>query len=156
EYLEGYKLGECWNDVLGCLMVWEGRGGFKDLKGAKNRLPSDRCPAEVVLWIKFYQHTHPEIATAGLRRFADEWWSWWKAMQLAWWVVDDVVGPLGDEYRVGLRGDWEVLSKRGQNGHVSPLTGLVWWGDCVDDDVELRREWAWALEECHHALLNLL
>ncbi|PBK66645.1 hypothetical protein ARMSODRAFT_1021094 [Armillaria solidipes] len=151
EYLEGYKLGERWNDVLGCLMVWEGRGGFRDLKGAKHRHLS-----EVASWIKFYQRTHPEIMQAGLWRFADEWWSWWKRMQPAWRVVDDVVGPLGDEYRVGLGGDWEVLSKRGQNGHVSPLAALVWWGDSVGDDVDLRREWAWALEECHHTLLNLL
>ncbi|PBK66558.1 hypothetical protein ARMSODRAFT_890310 [Armillaria solidipes] len=122
----------------------------------KLRLPSEGRPPEVASWIKFYRRIHPDITPGELQRFADEWWSWWKGMQPAWQSVDDVVSPLGDEYRVRLGGDWEVLLKRGKNGHVSPLAGLAWWGDLVGDDVELKREWALALEKCHHALLNLL
>ncbi|SJL16804.1 uncharacterized protein ARMOST_20333 [Armillaria ostoyae] len=155
-YLEGYKLGERWNNVLGCWTVWEGRGGFKDLKGAKNRLPSNGRPAEVAAWIKFYRRIKLTIAPAEVRRFADKWWSWWKGMQLEWHNVGDVEGPLRDEFRGELGRDWEVLAKRGQNRHVSPLASLAWWGDSVGDDVEMQREWAWAVEECHHTLLNLL
>ncbi|KAK0215316.1 hypothetical protein EDD85DRAFT_962688 [Armillaria nabsnona] len=127
-----------------------------NLKGAKQRLPADGCLPEVASWIKFYRCTYPKFRQAELWRFTDEWWSWWKKMQLVWHIIDDVVGPLGDKYRVALGGDWEVLSKRGQNGHVSLLAALVWWGNCIGDNVALRKEWVWALEECHHALLNLL
>ncbi|KAK0430106.1 hypothetical protein EV421DRAFT_1744482 [Armillaria borealis] len=61
-----------------------------------------------------------------------------------------------DEFRGELGGDWEVLAKQSQNRHVSPLAGLVWWGDSVGNDAEMQREWAWTVEECHHMLLNLL
>ncbi|KAK0235661.1 hypothetical protein EDD85DRAFT_791122 [Armillaria nabsnona] len=54
-YLEGYDHGVRWKDVLGCLMVWEGRRGFKDLKGAKHGLLPTGCPTEVGPWIKNYR-----------------------------------------------------------------------------------------------------
>ncbi|KAK0488276.1 hypothetical protein EDD18DRAFT_1110253 [Armillaria luteobubalina] len=77
--------------------------------------------------------------------------------ELEWCNIVAVEGPLGDECRGPLEGDWEGLVKHGQNGYVSPIACLAWWGQAVGDgDVELHRNWELALEECHHVLLNLL
>ncbi|PBK94552.1 hypothetical protein ARMGADRAFT_927823, partial [Armillaria gallica] len=53
-------------------------------------------------------------------------------------------------------GDWSGLVMRGQNGFVSPVACLAWWGKAIGDEMELCMEWEGALEECHHVLLNLL
>ncbi|SJL16932.1 uncharacterized protein ARMOST_20464 [Armillaria ostoyae] len=134
-YLESYDLGPHWGDVLGCLMVLEGRAGFDELKGAKFGLPSAGHPAEVGVWIKNYRRKHPKIS---LPKFADEWWIWWKGMQPDWHNVMDVDGALGEAYRGGIGGDWECLWKSGQNGFVSLLACLAWWGQVVRDDAVLR------------------
>ncbi|PBK59708.1 hypothetical protein ARMSODRAFT_898953 [Armillaria solidipes] len=152
-YLESYDLGARWGDVLGCLMVLEGRAGFDELKGAKFGLPSAGRPAEVGVWIKNYRRKHPKIS---LPKFADEWWIWWKGMQPDWRNVMDVDGVLGEAYRGGIGGDWECLRKSGQNGFVSPLACLAWWGQAVRNDAVLRGGWNDALEDVHHVLINLL
>ncbi|KAK0439645.1 hypothetical protein EV421DRAFT_1713175 [Armillaria borealis] len=155
-YLEGYDHGTQWKDVLGCLMVWEGRGGFKDLKGAKHGLPPTGRPMEVGPWIKNYRWTKPEVTAETLRRFANDWWTWWKRFQPTWQNTGDMEGPLTSDHQPGLGGDWSSLVKRGQNGFMSPVACLAWWGEAVGDETELRMEWEGALEECHHVLLNLL
>ncbi|PBK94553.1 hypothetical protein ARMGADRAFT_1079237 [Armillaria gallica] len=97
-YSEGYNHGTRWKDVLGCLMVWKGRGGFKDLKGVKHRLLPTGCPAEVGPWIKNYRWTKPEITAGTLHCFADDWWRWWKQIQPTWQNIGDVEGPLTNEH----------------------------------------------------------
>ncbi len=138
--------------MLGCLMVLEGRAGFQELKGAKNGLPSVGHLMEVGVWIKNYQRIHPKIALPG---FAKQWWNWWK-MQPDWHNAMDVNRPLGEAYRGGTGGDWGSLQKTGQNGFISPLACLAWWGWVLSDDVVLRGEWNDALEDVHHVLINLL
>ncbi len=152
-YLESYNLGPCWGDMLGCLMVLEGRAGFEELKGAKFRLLSAGRPVEVGMWIKNYRHKHPKIS---LPKFADEWWIWWKGMQPYWCNVRDVDGTLGEVYRGSIGGNWECLWKSGQNGFVSLLACLAWWGQAVRNDAVLRGGWDDALEDVHHVLINLL
>ncbi|PBK82456.1 hypothetical protein ARMGADRAFT_946594 [Armillaria gallica] len=95
-YFEDYELGKRWKDTLGCWSVWEGRGGFVDLKGAKYSLSVTGHPEEVGVWIKNYQRIKPEITS--IRTFADAWWTWWKCLQPEWRGAGDGKGEMGCEY----------------------------------------------------------
>ncbi len=80
-------------------------------------------------------------------------------MQPEWRGIHIVEGAaVGPEFRMTLEGDWDCLKKTGQNGFVSVLACLAWWGEAMNGEPssELCSEWETALEECHHVIVSLL
>ncbi|PBK81203.1 hypothetical protein ARMGADRAFT_872049, partial [Armillaria gallica] len=106
--------------------IWEGHGGFLELKGAKYSLPLKGHPEEVGMWIKHYQRIRPKIAS--ICEFADTWWIWWRDMQPEWHNANNGEGVMGSKYQAAIERDWGKLVKQGPNGFTSPLAGLLWWG----------------------------
>ncbi|KAK7006051.1 hypothetical protein R3P38DRAFT_2556461, partial [Favolaschia claudopus] len=56
-------------------------------------------------------------------KFEQNWWQWWAKLQPHWRVRDR-----GPSERFIVKKDWESLRVPGQNGMVSVLATLYWWG----------------------------
>ena len=53
-------------------------------------------------------------------------------------------------------GDWEPLRRPGQNGLVSVLAALFYWGLAVNDDPRRMKEWISAVKDCEIVFQQLL
>ncbi|PBK63604.1 hypothetical protein ARMSODRAFT_894109 [Armillaria solidipes] len=142
-YLGEYNLGEGWEATLRCWTILEGRSNFEDLKGGKNTLPKVGRPDLVESWIKSARRPHPEVKAEDIMLFAEDWWGWWKAIQPEWRNTGSVRGPLNASHRVGATGDWNVLDKPDQNGLLSVLACLAWWGETVFESETAEVEAGW-------------
>ncbi|KAJ7704261.1 hypothetical protein B0H16DRAFT_1346804 [Mycena metata] len=90
----------------------------------------------------------PNIGTSA--EFATEWWTWWGLLQPAW-RTRDAKNPLRF-LRTGYpatHGDWGVLRQPGQNGVLSLVAGVYWWGKklLVENRSEDRESWEEAVAD---------
>ncbi len=69
-----------------------------------------------------------------------------------------IEGAISPECQESIDRDWDSLKKAGQNGFVSALASLAWWGNIVSAGScsNLRSKWEAALEECYHVFVSLL
>jgi hypothetical protein len=90
--------------------------------------------------------------------FDKRWWSWWKGLQPPSRQVAAVEGLLSGDHRlVEVEEDWDVLRKHGQNGFLTVLSTLTWWGGSINGKpVENFASWLAAVNEVHWVLLRLL
>ncbi len=75
--------------------------------------------------------------------------------------VEGIHGPLKACHQTGM-GDWSVLDKPGQNGLLSVLAGLTWWGETMYKsemavvDARWQVEWECAMEDMHYVMVAML
>ncbi len=82
-------------------------------------------------------------------------------MQPAWRNIGVKEGPLGLEDRFQGGNDWSKLNKPGQNGLLSVLAALAWWGQGIQKTMGanaamLCRSWEAALDDFWWVLVALL
>ncbi|KAJ7829917.1 hypothetical protein B0H13DRAFT_1655418 [Mycena leptocephala] len=98
-------------------------------------------------------------AIGDLKRFGESWWKWWEELQPSWRVQDGDAGKFKRRaYPVALVSNWKTLRAPGQNGVLSVVASLYWWGKKVqiageDDD---RESWAEAVADVEWMLHGLL
>ncbi len=82
-------------------------------------------------------------------------------MQPEWRGVEGICGPLKACHWTGT-GDWSVLDKPGQNGLLSVLMGLTWWGETMYKsemaviDACWWAEWECTMEDVHDVMVTML
>ena len=113
-------------------------------------------PEEVSWWINCGRKREPTIKNVDA--FDKHWWSWWKGLQPPSRQVAAAEGLLGSEHRlVEAQEDWDVLRKHGQNGFLTVLSTLAWWGGSINGKpLENFASWLAAVDEVHWVLLHLL
>jgi hypothetical protein len=155
--LKDASLGDEWEVLLQSYVDLEARSGFDNPRGTNRALGSRGRPSEVDWWIGRARKRMPTIKdpTALARSF----WAWWKGLQPSWREASDVSGPLTSAHRV-INGDWAVLDRPGQNGFLSVLAVLSWWGRAVVVDegsaVLLSHEWREACADVQWVMQSML
>ncbi|KAL0958882.1 hypothetical protein HGRIS_014198 [Hohenbuehelia grisea] len=125
-------LGEAFVELLQAYIDLEATYGF--VKGNPSEsLPKNERPAEVGKWIGNGRRSEPLVDD--LLTFDIAAWRWWKVLQPAWRQVQDIEGPLTVQHREG-NGDWSCLRVPGQNGFLSVVVVLTWWGSTVSCTID--------------------
>lgn len=99
----------------------------------------------------------PEIGEVS--DFGSSWWAWWESLQPAW-RNRDVENPSRfrrDAYPKGTSGEWETLRHPGQNGVLSLVASLYWWGKRLspESDVKIRESWEEAVADVQWMIQGL-
>ncbi|KAK6997417.1 hypothetical protein R3P38DRAFT_2797729 [Favolaschia claudopus] len=147
-------VGDCFNHLL---IAWAGLeqtySWVKKAPSGRSSLGTTGRPSQVALWIgagrglrggPMREGAGPTIGS--VVKFEETWWQWWSALQPAWRVRDG--GHPGrfsrEEYGGKTREDWETLRAPGQNGMLSVVAALYWWGVKLVKriDGEEKRTWA--------------
>ena len=127
-----------------------------DIGGSMSGFRKGDRPDKVSWWIGHGCEHEPTIKN--IDTFDKHWWSWWKGLQPLSRQVANVEGLLGGNHRlVEVQEDWDVLRKHGQNGFLTILSTLAWWGSSINGKpVENFTSWLAAVNEVHWVLLCLL
>jgi hypothetical protein len=131
----------------------ETRAKFVNPKGAMHALSSDKRPTEVEWWIGRARKLQPAIKN--IPKFETSFWAWWKALQPRWREVGDVPGVLTHAHRQG-DGDWSELDKPGQNGFLTVISLLSWWGQALRGGSLGMVEWQAAADDVNWVLTQML
>ncbi|KAJ8515006.1 hypothetical protein ONZ45_g7536 [Pleurotus djamor] len=121
-----------WGTLLATFVQLEASTNFENPGGPQYAISSEHRPAEVQHWIARAQK--PEVEIHQFDEFADEWWTWWRALQPAWRNVADFDNCLQADHRkfdlsISEAPDaWPSLDKPGQNSFLSIIATLRWWG----------------------------
>lgn len=87
--------------------------------------------------------------------FAEQWWTWWSALNPEWRERDTYTGRI----IVGGNGDgdesWGDFHRPGQCGMLTILSCLLWWSGKILSE-EQRKPWTAALEDVNWVLKQLL
>ncbi|KAJ7073546.1 hypothetical protein B0H15DRAFT_792692 [Mycena belliarum] len=136
------SLGGCYNEVLEEWARVE-RGYNWDMNKGGRGLSKAGRPAEVSAWVTAARGLRkgalangvgPEIKL--LSDFDMTWWSWWGNLQPGW-RRKDMQTPgrfVRDTYPEDGRDTWDTLRHPGQNGVLSLVATLYWWGMKVAAD----------------------
>jgi hypothetical protein len=151
--LKEANLGEKWEDLLVKYVAIETQVKFINPKGAMHALSLDKCPTEVEWWIGRARKLQPAIKN--IPKFETSFWAWWKALQPRWREVRDVPGVLTHAHRQG-DGDWSELDKPGQNGFLTVISLLSWWGQALRGGSLGMVEWQAATDDVNWVLTQML
>ncbi|TRM56386.1 hypothetical protein BD626DRAFT_413931 [Schizophyllum amplum] len=124
-------LGKEYMCLLRAWCALESANGFEVGKGNKAKTSAPK-PALLNTWIHAGRAGRvkkmPVVSDADT--FAMEMWAWWASLQPEWRDVD-AAGRREPEREVR-DGDWgSALEVRGQNGMLSVVACLCWWGDVL-------------------------
>ncbi|KAJ7678248.1 hypothetical protein DFH06DRAFT_975852 [Mycena polygramma] len=158
------ELGDTYNGLLRLLIGVERSYGF--IVGSPRGLTSTNRPIQVSKWVGqgrglrggwMSNGVGPTIDSVAV--FDAEWWKWWGAMQPGWRVKD--VGTPGrftrGTYAAADKANWASLRHPGQNGIVSLVATLYWWGKAVQKGGREEREsWAEAVADVKWMVKGLL
>ncbi|KAJ7204377.1 hypothetical protein GGX14DRAFT_368798 [Mycena pura] len=117
------------------------------------KLATESRPAEVALWIKRYRTSPVHIKNVGA--FENKWWTWWALNQPMW------RGRCADgrpEKVDTLGKSWGNLAVYRQNGLLSVVATLYWWG-CMEqtrDTGDISAGWLDAVRDMAWVMAELL
>ena len=153
--LKNKNIGPIFSALLPLYVELESCTNF-DIGGTTTGFRKGNRPDEVTWWIGHGREREPTIKNIDV--FDKRWWSWWKGLQPPSRQVAAVEGLLsGDHHLVEVEEDWDVLHKHGQNGFLTVLSTLTWWGGSINGKpVENFASWLAAVNEVHWVLLCLL
>ncbi|KAJ6475026.1 hypothetical protein C8R47DRAFT_938350, partial [Mycena vitilis] len=147
------ELGVHYRALVAALIALETKYGFDPQNNGQ--LPSTSRPPQVYSWIRGGRGTKlkfpPSINNVG--EYADLWQEWWNSLQPAWREQDDDGEWKQDEVA---KGDdvWDPLEAPGQNGCLSVVASLYFWGLCKKRADGLEERWeravldaTWMLEQ---------
>ncbi|KAK7018521.1 hypothetical protein R3P38DRAFT_2784330 [Favolaschia claudopus] len=160
-------VGDCFNNLL---VAWADLERAylwvkKPLTGRSSLSAANR-PSQVALWIgagrglrggPMSKGAGPTIGS--VVKFEQNWWAWWASLQPPW-RVRDAGHPerfSREEYGAKTSEDWDTLRAPGQNGMLSVIATLYWWGVKLKDKVdgEEKRSWVEAVCDVKWMILGL-
>ncbi|KAJ7856843.1 hypothetical protein B0H14DRAFT_2257617, partial [Mycena olivaceomarginata] len=133
------NLGAHFNAAVAAWMRIEAASKFQNPKEA---LSSKGRPKIIADWIGGGQgQKQAALVVKNGKKFGKEWWKWWDGLQPEWRLRrEDGLGLTGENSGEGEWGDTQLIYW-GQNGTLSIVAGLFFWGLAVMNDSELRGEW---------------
>lgn len=146
--LTAEDLGSDWRGLIIAWLKFE--EGFEFVKSGPS-LPTSHRPTAVSSWIQRTRRPNFRPDLDNLRAFEDSFWSWWKTLQPEWRSDDDsgmLKRPKG--------GDWDVLRISGQNGLLSVIAALCFWGMAAAGSSADVERWSAAVTDVHYALCQLI
>ncbi|KAJ7238446.1 hypothetical protein C8J57DRAFT_1086897 [Mycena rebaudengoi] len=118
-------------------------------------LPMEKRPGEIHQWIRGGrgQKTKKPIIVRDAAKYSEQWNAWWSSLQPKWRLKR----PDGRWCHEGEYGySWDTLDFPGQNGCLSVVAGLFFWGCAVNFEVEGESaEWDYAVQDVYWILDGL-
>ncbi|KAJ6459356.1 hypothetical protein C8R47DRAFT_994709, partial [Mycena vitilis] len=116
---------------------------FENPKGVS--LPSPSRPEHVHRWIRAARgRRKANLVIEKVAAYRSEWWEWWGSLQPQWRSKEtDGSWVIGGEYGK----DWDSLSYWGENGVLSVVAALYFWGCCVQDNDHDLEQWECAVND---------
>ncbi|KAI5824190.1 hypothetical protein K523DRAFT_192053, partial [Schizophyllum commune Tattone D] len=126
----------------------EATNNFAIGKGSKARVDVPK-PALLRDWIQAGRASRskkmPKVVK--IDDFARQMWSWWAAMQPEWRKIDST-GRAAPSRDITGTGWGSALEVRGQNGMLSLVAGVCWWGLALErETIERCRSWMYFMED---------
>ncbi|KAJ7666861.1 hypothetical protein DFH06DRAFT_984501, partial [Mycena polygramma] len=143
-YLAARDLGCHYTSLLKTLVRLEESQGFE--KEHPGLPKSKKRPKEVGVWIRgargIKMKSLPTVDN--VVAYGDQWYSWWDELQPAW-------RQRGEDGRLITGGkygtEWGHLDCAGQNGNISIVAALYFWGAAAMHTEETRAVWNDAVED---------
>ncbi|KAJ7030236.1 hypothetical protein C8F04DRAFT_961982 [Mycena alexandri] len=131
------NLGAHFNALLAAWTRIEAASRFENSAGA---ITKHLRPEQVNRWIHCGRGRkgRPDMTVRNPAEYGRQWWAWWDTLQPAWRGKDSagawlIAGSYGKE--------WDELMFWGQNGVLSVVASLYFWGCAVQENVELVGDW---------------
>jgi hypothetical protein len=122
--ISGEAIGPRYEEILKAWLDFEKK---HDFALGSSALRAQHRPQEVHEWIRDGRGRSMAVRPiADVAKFESAWWKWWSALQPSWrgtWR-----GRTGAAPALPPGGDWEKLAVHGQNGLLSVVATLYWWG----------------------------
>ncbi|KAJ7614713.1 hypothetical protein DFH06DRAFT_1146232 [Mycena polygramma] len=134
-------LGCHYRAMVVALIALETKYGFGDPSN-NGTLSAKKRPTQVGLWIQGGRGTRLKFppSIGNVEKYAKEWAEWWGTLQPRWREKDE-----HEEWKLeghDTAGDnWDPLEAPGQNGCLSVVASLYFWGVCSNQSDELRQRW---------------
>ncbi|KAJ7711502.1 hypothetical protein B0H16DRAFT_1343728, partial [Mycena metata] len=143
EQMTQRHLGPHFNGLLAAWIRIEAASRFEHSSGA---ITKKMRPEQVNRWIQCGrgQRGNPDTSVPNPAQYERQWWAWWNSLQPVWRGKDadgdwSVAGAYGKE--------WDGLLFWGQNGILSVVAALYFWGCAVQEDEECLRAWERAVND---------
>ncbi|KAJ7490099.1 hypothetical protein B0H11DRAFT_1719727 [Mycena galericulata] len=155
-HLSAVDLGSHFRSLLETLVRVEERFGF-DEDHPRSGVSKTNRPKEVDEWIKAGRGLRAKKGwDAGIRdidEYGKRWWMWWDVLQPSWRTRGEHGGwALSEAYDE--HWEWPALAHPGQNGCLSIVASLYFWGSAKSAvgagagwDAENRESWDWAVQD---------
>jgi len=140
-------LGDRWAELLQLWVAFEKKEKFTE----RGKVSPDKRPECVSKWIYGGRHRTWRPATTSASKFEKDFHAWWLSLQPKWRL-----SAKGTILTQGLDGDLEGLRKPGQNGLLSVLAGLFFWGRIAESNAKQRKKWMAHVEDCILVLQQLV
>lgn len=140
-------LGGKWRSLAAAWVEFEKRHGFKQ-NGSK--LSTHNRPRIVADWIQRARSHKYRPSLKNLEAFQNNFWTWWMSLQPDWRRVEGskVLERRGEE-------DWDVLQCPGQNGVLSVIAALFFWGLEAVGSGSAEEAWDVVVDDVLYAITNL-
>jgi len=120
-------LGPSFKDVLHSFIALEAAHGYQN----PNRgIAVSGRPDILTKWIACGRWRAKDPVISNPDVFGKKWWEWWTSLQPPWRKIrskrPDTMSTYGDS--------WDTLLYPGQNGVLSIVATLYWWGIAVNGD----------------------
>ncbi|KAJ7202757.1 hypothetical protein GGX14DRAFT_370046 [Mycena pura] len=147
EELSANELGPEYRRLVNMYIALERAHGFvKDPQPTGNNKPvklvTGSRPPEVGLWIKRYRTGRMDVKN--VPAFESKWWKWWALNQPAWRGCRTDGRPEREDARGR---SWGHLLAHGQNGFLSVVATLYWWGSAEQENGDTSAVWLDAVRD---------
>ncbi|KAL1713348.1 hypothetical protein EV715DRAFT_211822 [Schizophyllum commune] len=140
--LDRHELGASYARLLERWLALEAANNFEIGKGSRIKMTVPK-PTLLKDWIQAGRASRAKRLphVGDVDGFARSVWAWWVAMQPSWRKVDATGSVQPRRIRAG--DSWGAsLDVRGQNGMLSVVACLCWWGLALKDGMdESRQSW---------------
>ncbi|KAK6977646.1 hypothetical protein R3P38DRAFT_2580004 [Favolaschia claudopus] len=138
-----------------CCAFWSDLEKEYKWKGGQKGLSTRYRPPQVASWITAGRGgVGPTLSDIG--GYDESWWKWWAGLQPAWRVLDaERAGRFQREVypEGGGEENWQTLRFPGNNGALSLVASLYWWGKRMD---EKQQSWEEAVTDVTWVLAGLV
>ncbi|KAJ7073293.1 hypothetical protein B0H15DRAFT_793063 [Mycena belliarum] len=164
--ISGDSPGTTYNGLVGLWLSLEKLYGFSQGRSGGG-LPKSSRPAALSAWITAGRGGRGGPLSKGvgppigpLAAYDETWWRWWGTLQPKW-RKENGRRPghfLRDTYPESASKNWTTLRHPGQNGVLSLVASLYWWGKKVIADGGLgdRESWLDAVADVKWMVKGLL
>ncbi|PPR03500.1 hypothetical protein CVT24_012667 [Panaeolus cyanescens] len=139
------SLGQEWNSLVRLWSLFQRNAGFS----TDSKLPTANRPFPIKEWIGRARSPTYRPTISNVAEYESTYTRWWASMQPEWRIVNGKVDPKLVE------GDWSSLHLPGQNGLVSVIVALFYWGLAAQDQKVRKNAWLRAVRNCNTAISRL-
>ncbi|KAG9226990.1 hypothetical protein CCMSSC00406_0008962 [Pleurotus cornucopiae] len=146
KFVKLHKMPSEWTRVLKTFIELESQSSFANPSGPGTSLTTEHRPPQLAWWIGRARGPDPVIASEDRDTFGEAWWKWWKGLQPSWRSVDEEI-ELQNRHRnyhpaiCHAPNAWRGLDKPGQNGFLSIVASLGWWGQAFVNAYPDDEDW---------------